>query len=74
MASEQAANSIPLHTLPPSVDESHFGEAFVLGGFQVGLHDVWYVSRREGMQVDEGFNRQDDRLEIIRVRRCRRPI
>ena len=70
MASEQAANSIPLHTLPPSVDESYFGEALVLGGLQIGLHNVWYVSRRESMQVDEGFYRQDDRLEIIKIRCC----
>ena len=70
MASEQAANPIPLYTLSPSVDKSYLGEAFVLGGFQVGLYDVWYVLGREGMQVDEGFNWQDDRLEIIRIWRC----
>ena len=70
MAGEQAANSISLHSFPPSVDESYFGEAFVLGGFQVGLHDVWYVLGREGMQVYKGFNLQDHRLEIIRIWRC----
>ena len=70
MVGEQAANPIPLHAFPPSVDESYFGEAFVLGGFKVGLYDVWDVFGRERMQVDKGFNWQDDRLEIIRIWRC----
>ncbi len=67
MAGEQTANPVPLHPFSPSVDKSYFGKAFALGGFQVGLYDVWNVFGREGMQVDKGFDRQDDRIEIIRI-------
>ena len=71
VSGEQAADPVPLHTLSPSVDKSYFGKAFVLGGFQVGLDDVCDVLGRERVQVDKGFNRQNDRLQIIGVWLCR---
>ena len=67
VSGEQAAYPVPLHTFSPSMDKSYFGKALVLGSLQVGLYDVCDVLRRERVQVDKGFNRQNDRLQIIRV-------
>ena len=46
-----------LHTLAAPVNQAHFAESCLVCGTDVFLHNVHHITRREGVQVEEVFDR-----------------
>src|SRR5262245_51167137 len=67
MRGEHFPNPRALKSRATPVDDSDFPEAFFSGGFHIGTHDVWDVTRLKGVQIDRILDRKHDDIVVCRM-------
>ncbi len=71
MLFERPLHHRALDALAAAVDQPHFTEASLVRSAHIFLHDVHDLTRREGMQVEEVFDRNLVHSPILRGTRLR---
>lgn len=57
MAVERTLHHRSLHALAAPVNQPHLAESCLVCGTDIFLHNVHHITRREGVQVEEVFDR-----------------